>query len=431
MWELVSENFYVFLGTLISTVFGVFFVKYIIKRKTYANLVISIILILLLPLIATILRALNYSLIKTIISYLLFVILFKYIFNLSFYEAILCSLAFMLLLTISEILVFIISTKCLNISETYLYGSLSGSVLGNFIVSFFALLLSFFLKRPLRTIINTKLKNYIPFYVTLLFACVIFFFYVTFSNIGNGISLFSGLTVVCILLVIISILLYQAYKNNELMIKYDRLLEFIKKYEIEIDNQRMMRHEIKNQLLTIKSKIVDKDREENIINYIDEIIEDNNKEINHVLYAKLNCLPPNGIKGLFYFKVSEAISQKIDVDINISKSIERSFIKRLDSGMFNQLGKILGIFLDNAIEGTANCKEKSLGIEVYLNNDDVCFIISNTYCGRDIFKGVNRGHGLLLAKSIIDKNNCFENFTEVTDELYVQKLIVKKEDTIN
>ena len=68
----------------------------------------------------------------------------------------------------------------------------------------------------------------------------------------------------CLLFIIISVLV-QNYRNNELTIKYDKLLEFIKKYEVEIDNQRVMRHEVKNQLLTIKSKLIDKDKNKNII----------------------------------------------------------------------------------------------------------------------------------------------------------------------
>ena len=70
-----------------------------------------------------------------------------------------------------------------------------------------------------------------------------------------------------------------------------------------------------------------------IIEYINEILDDNNKEIKHSEYAKLRFLPSNGIKGLFYFKVSEAIDKKIKVNINVSKSIDNSFICNLNMCM--------------------------------------------------------------------------------------------------
>ena len=174
-------------------------------------------------------------------------------------------------------------------------------------------------------------------------------------------------------------LLIQSYKNNQLTNKYDKLLEFIKKYEEELDNQRTMRHETKNQLLIIKSKIIDNDTQENIINYIDNTLKDNNKEIKHVIYAKLNLLPPNGLKGLFYFKISEARKLDINVDINISKNIKNSLLYNLTPITFNQLGKLLGILLDNAIEAAADTKNKIIGIEIYEENNKVKFIISNSF----------------------------------------------------
>lgn len=240
------------------------------------------------------------------------------------------------------------------------------------------------------------------------------------------------------ILIVIFVSFYQTYKNNELAVKYDKLLDFIKKYETEIDKQRTLRHETKNQLLTIKSKLIDKDKTDNVIKYIDEIINDNDMVICHSEYSRLKYLPSNGIKGLFYFKVSEANDRKISVNINISKEIKNSYISKLSPITFNQLGKILGIFLDNAIEGVELASEKQIGIEMYCNNDEeIIVIISNTYgpvkpkkAGVTVMstKGNDRGHGLLLVRTIIASNKMFENETEITNDLYIQKLIIKKQE---
>ena len=108
----------------------------------------------------------------------------------------------------------------------------------------------------------------------MLFGVILFFFYITFTNIDKGIDIVTGIVVVAALLVVTMHLISQTYRNNALLDKYDKLLEFIKKYETEIDNQRTVRHELKNQLLTIQSKILDNDKKENIIKYIDEILND-------------------------------------------------------------------------------------------------------------------------------------------------------------
>ena len=231
-------------------------------------------------------------------------------------------------------------------------------------------------------------------------------------------------------LIILFISFYQTHKNNELEIKYDKLLEFIKKYEEEIDKQRTLRHETKNQLLIIKSKLIDKDKEASIIEYIDEIIKDNNMNINNSEYAKLKYLPANGIKGLFYFKVSEAIDHKVKVNINISKSIENGILSNLTPNAFNQIGKILGIILDNAIEASSISDDKLIGIEIYQNDNEVRFIISNTYKSINDYlkstKGSERGHGLLLLNTILSRNDKIQNIREITDKLFIQNVIIKK-----
>lgn len=43
-------------------------------------------------------------------------------------------------------------------------------------------------------------------------------------------------------------------------------------------------------------------------------------------------------------------------------------------------------------------------------------------------KGNDRGHGLLLVRTIIASNKMFENETEITNDLYIQKLIIKKQE---
>lgn len=430
MWDLISK----FIGALLTTLTGVVFVKYILNRNLKDKKFFNIFLVFLITLIISFPNLLNYLFFRTLISCFLYMILFKSVFNISYYISIVASFAHMLFLTFSEIIVFLLLTKLFNVDFNFLYNVFAGSIFSNIVICLISMFLALILKKWLLIIINIKIKNYFILYLILLFLCIIIFFYITFSNIGNGIGLFSGLTVIFILLIVIISLLIQAYRNNELTIKYDKLLEFIKKYEVEIDNQRTMRHEIKNQLLTIKSKIIDKDKNSNIINYIDEILEDNSKVINHTEYAKLNYLPPNGIKGLFYFKVSEAFDKNIDVNINISREIEKSVLSNLNSVMFNQVGKLFGILLDNAIEAAEIANDKKIGIEIYLINNEVNFIVSNTYVGdvlssRGIFpittKGESRGHGLLLARAIIGSSNKFKLETTITDELYIQKLIIK------
>jgi len=136
--------------------------------------------------------------------------------------------------------------------------------------------------------------------------------------------------------------------------------------------------------------------------------------------------------------VQEAEESGISVSINISNRIKKSSIYKLDIKNQRDLGKILGVFLDNAIEASKNSNNKQLGLEFYVNkNGETKVIISNTFnniinkskIGKERFttKGKDRGHGLLLVNHIINKNKIFEISTDISNEIYVQTLKIKKD----
>ena len=100
-------------------------------------------------------------------------------------------------------------------------------------------------------------------------------------------------------------------------------------------------------------------------------------------------------------------------------------------------GRILGVFLDNAIEASLESEEKQIGLEAYINtNKEFKIIISNTYknkidknkIGEESFstKGKNRGHGLLLVNQLVGKNKKFETKTDIQETIYIQTIIIKK-----
>ena len=72
-----------------------------------------------------------------------------------------------------------------------------------------------------------------------------------------------------------------------------------------------------------------------------------------------------------------------------------------------------------------------IGVEVFQDNDKIIFVISNSYnanqkmIGRTS-KGPGRGYGLLLVNNIISNNDKLSSSTEITDDLYIKKLVIKK-----
>lgn len=417
-----------YIGSLINVISVVVFAWIVLKRKIQIEPWKLIVFVMLISVGLDISCYLNFTILKTLFLFISYVFLLRMVFSLDFIKSTILDFFYFIFLIISDMIAIKFFTLILG--EELFYKIIAGHILGSFVVLLPLLILAVIFRRLLRKFLNTKVKYKLTFLLIASLMCIIAIFYATFSK---GTNTADKLLCVFSIVVIVSVVGYsfvQAYNNNQLMLKYDNLLTFIKKYEIEIDNQRMMRHETKNQLLTIKSKIIDKEKSEDIVSYIDQLLNDD-KKINHTEYAKLKYLPSNGIKGLFYFKMITAQEKNITVNVNISKNIENGFLSRLDATSFDQIGKILGVFLDNAIESAEISKNKVLGIEAFTKNGEVIFIISNTFdpnvkkIGRTS-KGAGHGYGLLLVNNILNNNSKLSSSVEVVDNLYIEKLTIKE-----
>lgn len=424
MWQLMSD----YIGSLINVISVVVFAWIVLKRKIQIEPWKLIVFVMLISVGLDISCYLNFTILKTLFLFISYVFLLRMVFSLDFIKSTILDFFYFIFLIISDMIAIKFFTLILG--EELFYKIIAGHILGSFVVLLPLLILAVIFRRLLRKFLNTKVKYKLTFLLIASLMCIIAIFYATFSK---GTNTADKLLCVFSIVVIVSVVGYsfvQAYNNNQLMLKYDNLLTFIKKYEIEIDNQRMMRHETKNQLLTIKSKIIDKEKSEDIVSYIDQLLNDD-KKINHTEYAKLKYLPSNGIKGLFYFKMITAQEKNITVNVNISKNIENGFLSKLDATSFDQIGKILGVFLDNAIESAEISKNKVLGIEAFTKNGEVIFIISNTFdpnvkkIGRTS-KGAGHGYGLLLVNNILNNNSKLSSSVEVVDNLYIEKLTIKE-----
>jgi len=375
--------------------------------------------------------------IKTLLLSSLYVILYKVLFKVSFSECIFMVFLHAILIIIPDTLYLLFLLNVLKISPEVCYSEYAGSLLSNIVVCTLLILLVFIFRKWLKKLLKIRIDNdkAIIIYTILTFGCILIIFYNAFLNIKFNKNLLLSTIVMITFVIILYSLMRQKIENSKIVEKYDKLLEFIKKYEKAIEEQRTMRHESKNQLITIKTKLIEKEVNNKIIEYIDSIINEH-IEFSEEKYGKFQYLPANGLKGLFYYKAMEAEEKGIKLSINIASRVEKSILSKLSTEDFKQLGRIVGVYLDNAIEASSISKEQKMGIEVYLHKEDVIIIIMNTYEGsidtdtvgkvRYSTKGKNRGHGLMLVNKILSGSTRFTAERQVTDKLYIQKLIIKK-----
>ncbi|MBQ6495136.1 MAG: GHKL domain-containing protein [Bacilli bacterium] len=425
----------VWIGIFIMGICEIIFAKIILQEKIKISK-IELIAILIISSIAYTLNNLYlYGTIKTLLVCLIHVLVFKYIFKINWSKSIFLTIIYVLLLLIPEIIELFIITEVLHIERDFLYNNYAGSLLSNIFMCIGFVLTTFVLRKLLRKVINTKISSNKKIIILsiLTLICIGLFFYTLIKEFRFSNNIIIYLVSIIVLIFVLSSLVRQTIVNYKLTSEYDKLLEFMTTYENEIEKQRILRHETKNEFITIKGKIQDKEKGKEIIDYIDEILKEK-IEVKQEEYAKFGYLPPNGIKGLCYLKTQQAQEKKINTSINISKRIKNSNIYKLNIKEQRNLGKILGIILDNAIEASKESKEKLLGIEAYLIKDNCQIIISNSYSKEELnkynknkksSKGKNRGHGLLLLKFIINNSNTFELETNITDKLYTQKIIIK------
>ncbi len=161
------------------------------------------------------------------------------------------------------------------------------------------------------------------------------------------------------------------------------LQDYTHNLEVMYNGLRSFKHDYVNILLSISGYIENGDMDELKIFFENKIFPTKNL-IDQGDY-KLNQLSNIGvleIKSLLSAKMIYAHESGIDVTIDIPDKVDSFRIDTVD------LARILGIFLDNAIEATLETKHPQIGLNIIQNEAGVSIIISNHF----------QDHGVALHK---------------------------------
>lgn len=216
---------------------------------------------------------------------------------------------------------------------------------------------------------------------------------------------------------------------------YHRLQEYTNQIESMYSSLRSFKHDYSNIMISMSGYIESNDME-GLRDYFDrEIlplsrrITKNTAQINQLMNIKITEL-----KSVLSSKLLYAIERNINVSIEVHDEITLLPMDTLD------LCRIIGIFLDNAIEATLETDDPSIRFALIDLDAEYLFIISNTFFEKGIpyatlaklnvsTKGANRGIGLYNAHEIISKYNHVFLDTEIQDKIFVQRLQLSKTHT--
>lgn len=228
---------------------------------------------------------------------------------------------------------------------------------------------------------------------------------------------------------IVATIVHEYEMNANIMMKqnsYDNLQEYMKQIEELYQNMRVFRHDYANVMLSVVGYIEENDMD-GLKKYYDmEIFPISNlfnKEKDVV--AKLHNLDIIELKSLISVKINYALELKVEVNLEIIEKIDKVNMKSID------LVRIIGIFLDNAIEACQECEKPSIDLSIIKMDKDITFIVKNTYIKKNIdycklgtlgisSKGERRGTGLYNVKTIINAYNNVIMDTEYENGYFTQ-----------
>lgn len=406
------------------------------NKKIKINSLRTIVLLV----ITTIFTLINYFNVNLFIKFinitLMLIISYKFLFNVKLRDSISCPLITQTIFFVSELFFAIILIIILRENANQLTNNYFGTVIANIGITIIAFCFS---KIPFIRIIYGKLNRYISNFdeVSVIFiACILTFIYTIFALNTyyklNSTLLFIISDTIAILSFALVFMFFKAkddyYRIND---KYNGSLISLKELEKVLSNQRIDNHENRNHLMTIRNMTTNK----KVIKFIDSILNNKINDNSDILHETA-IIPEGGLRGLIYSKLLLMSERNIEYELDISKSIRTLDILEFGDATLLDTCKIIGIFLDNAIEEVETIDDKYIIIEMYINDDVLNIVITNTFDNtkdkKDIFKpgvsskGGNHGYGLSLVRKLVKYNRKLKTYNEISETEFIQILKVYK-----
>jgi len=237
------------------------------------------------------------------------------------------------------------------------------------------------------------------------------------------------------MIILFTLLLNYFKKRNSIRqkeIEFEQFLYYMKELEQVNQDMHKFRHDYVNILLTMRGFLDDNNMTGLKSYFHDHIIKVEQQTLHHnLMFIQLKNIKISELKGLIATKLIAAEKSKVLVNVEVPDEITEINMDIID------LARIIGILLDNAIEGSEDIQLAKINVAILLTIDgDVVIVIENRTNLTDInisrlfdenvsTKGSQRGLGLSTVRSIISNYPNTVINTSIDNEWFIQEVVVE------
>ncbi len=276
-------------------------------------------------------------------------------------------------------------------------------------------------------------NNEIVLYSLMIIIIIIFSTIESYIKMPLSIVIVTNTIITLIFIFVISRFINAKNNYKNISDKYQTSISSLKEYESMIDKYRVNNHENKNELMTVRNMIITNDK--TVVEYIDKLVDNKIKDNEKIMY-KTSKIPEGGLRATIYSKLTLMDNYKIKYTLDIANDVRTADLINLGEDLTLNICKILGVFLDNAIEAVRKLRKKNIDVEFYIMDGYLNIDITNNFKGMlDInklgmrkytTKGDGHGYGLSLVEQIISENSKFlKNEKRINGDKFTQTLKIK------
>lgn len=269
-------------------------------------------------------------------------------------------------------------------------------------------------------------------WIYVLICIILVILLITFNeyNLKSNVEFYINIFITIFMFISIIYVVYNKIQKSAYENKYNEVMEYVTRYEKIINEQGKKNHEYNNQLMVLKGYL---DKPDRLKDYLELIIGEHKTGQNYTV-KQLGFLPDGGIKGLLYHKLSKMEEEGIKPYLYVDQSMQELSEDIFDIKTCQDITKILGVFIDNAIDASSKAEQKEVEIDFKVQKDCLIISVANTYdnktnvnkIGKKGYstKGAGHGFGLSIVKDISKNNPNIESFSDISDNKFKQTVLI-------